>query len=698
MKVRQSAAGVSDETAPDFVERAYLDYAMAVILDRALPVLDDGLKPVQRRIIYAMSELGLSDQAKPKKSARTVGDVIGKFHPHGDGACYEAMVLMSQDFSYRYPLVDGHGNWGSVDDPKSFAAMRYTEARLTPYAKTLTEELGQGTVDWRPNFDNTLKEPTRLPARLPNVLLNGASGIAVGMSTDIPPHNLTEVVNACIAMLSKASITDAELYKHIPGPDFPGGGVICSDKRTIREAYDSGVGNIRVRANYKVDDDNIIITAIPYQVSTVRVIEQIAAQVRKKKLPLIRDLRDESTEADPVRIVITLKGKKVSADQLMAHLFATTDLERVCRINLNIIGPDGTPATTPLRQVLQQWLDSRLATVRRRLEWRLGCVNDRLEELEGFLIAYAHIDEIIKIIRRSDDPQPELMKAFNLSERQAHAILELKLRRLAKLEYVKVEEERKTLRAEKKEIDRVLEAKNSGPLKTLVKKELQDALDIHGDKRRTKISGSAPEASALNIEELGAAAPLSVVVSFGGWVRTVKGHVDEAKAKSYQYQGGDKFLALATTSSQSSVAFFDETGRCFCSSTAGLPSGKGYGEPLSNRFTLGGHIISASDAPTKSDGLILAVSKKGYMLAAPIASLPAAGHSKGKRLMKVGPKDKMVDAVCVPEGKTVLVNGRLFKYADLAKYTFASKGGVRGKMLPTGCQQSRKQKRIVVKD
>lgn len=732
-----SALEVAQVPAPEFVEGAYLDYAMTVILDRALPMIGDGLKPVQRRIIYAMSELGLSAQSKPKKSARTIGDVIGKFHPHGDGACYEAMVLMSQPFSYRYPLVDGHGNWGSIDDPKSFAAMRYTEARLTPYAKTLTDELGQGTVEWRPNFDNTLNEPAHLPAGLPNILLNGSSGIAVGMSTDIPPHNLAEVVDACIALLDKARLNDAELFKLIPGPDFPGGGVICSDKEALREAYATGTGNIRVRARYESAADGIVITEMPYQVSTVRVIEQIAEQVRKKKLPLVRDLRDESTETDPVRIVITPKGRKTSHDALMAHLFATTDLERVCRVNLNAIGLNGKPGVLPLGEMLREWLRFRLETVRKRLEWRLERVEERLEELAGFLIAYAHIDEVIKIIRESDDPQPALMKRFKLSERQAHAILELKLRRLAKLEYIKVKDEQAALREEQKKIGVTL--KSQARLKTLVKKELKAAVELYGDKRRTLIQPAALEAKALKLEDLSADEAMCVVVSRGGWVRAIKGEVAEPETLSYQ--SGDEFLVAVATTSKSPVVFFDETGQCFCAPVTSLPSGKGYGEPLSSRFALNGalaaavtganedelllvskvgdamrtsfgHLLSATSrkgkkvmnmadgvslaavTPAPPGGYAAAASDQGRVIAVPVSELPSLGRGKGNRLLKVHPPDeKVVSAVCVAAGQTLQVLAEK-KARSLELEDYVGKRGGRGRALPLKVLPKKRRRNI----
>ena len=455
----------------EFAEKAYLEYSMYVILDRALPNIGDGLKPVQRRIIYSMSELGLSAASKHKKSARTVGDVIGKYHPHGDSACYEAMVLMAQSFSYRYPLVDGQGNWGSTDDPKSFAAMRYTESRLTKYAKALLQELDQGTAEWVPNFDGTLKEPCVLPARLPNVLLNGGMGIAVGMSTDIPPHNLNEVVNACIHLLDNPKATVTDLCKHVKGPDYPTGAEIISDPKEIKEIYITGTGSIRMRAVYQKEDTDIVITALPHQVSGAKVLEQIAQQMHAKKLPMVQDLRDESDHENPIRIVITPRSNRIDIDDLMSHIFATTDLEKNYRANLNVIGIDGRPQVKNLRDLLKEWLEFRKDTVKKRLQWRLDKVAKRLHELEGLLIAYLNIDEVIKIIRNEDDPKAKLIKKFKLSDEQAEYILNLRLRNLAKIEEIKIKSEQKELTAERKSLEQTI--KSSARLKTLIKKELK---------------------------------------------------------------------------------------------------------------------------------------------------------------------------------------------------------------------------------
>jgi topoisomerase IV subunit A len=513
--------GVERLPLKEFTEKAYLDYSMYVILDRALPHISDGLKPVQRRIVYAMSELGLSSGQKPKKSARTVGDVIGKFHPHGDSACYEAMVLMAQSFSYRYPIIDGQGNWGAPDDPKSFAAMRYTEARLTAYASTLLAELGQGTSDWQPNFDGTLSEPVRLPARLPNLLLNGASGIAVGMSTDIPPHNLREVAAACIRLLEQPSATLDELLEEVRGPDFPTGAELVSAAADIRSIYETGNGTLRLRARWEREDGDIVVHALPWQVSGSKVLEQIAGQMRAKKLPMVEDLRDESDHENPIRLVIVPRSNRVDCDALMAHLFATTDLERTVRVNMNIIGLDGRPRVMDLRGLLVEWLEFRLQTVTRRLSHRLEKVEARLHVLEGLLIAYLNIDEVIRIIRGEDEPKPVLMATFGLSDLQAEAILELKLRHLAKLEEMKIRGEQDALAAERDGLQKVLGSK--ARLKRLVRDELAADAEKHGDERRTRIVQRAA-AQALDESALLPTEPVTIVLSERGWVRAAKGH------------------------------------------------------------------------------------------------------------------------------------------------------------------------------
>ncbi|MBM4217765.1 MAG: DNA topoisomerase IV subunit A, partial [Gammaproteobacteria bacterium] len=542
--------GVERQPLRAFTENAYLKYSMYVILDRALPAIGDGLKPVQRRIIYSMSELGLSAVSKHKKSARTVGDVIGRFHPHGDSACYEAMVLMAQPFAYRYPIVDGQGNWGSQDDPKSFAAMRYTEAKLTRYAEVLLKELGEGATDWVPNFDGTLEEPQVLPARLPNLLLNGTMGIAVGMATDIPPHNLREVAQACIHLLDEPEATTRALMKFVKGPDLPTGAEIVSPRSELIDFYEKGTGSFKARATYTIEDDCIVIEALPYQTSGSRVLEQIAEQMRAKKLPMVDDLRDESDHENPTRLVIVPKGRKFEAEQLMAHLFATTDLERNYRVNLNVIGLDGRPRVMGLRDTLTEWLEFRIATVERRLEWRLDKVSKRLHLLDGLLIAYLNLDEVIRIIRRDDEPKPVLMKRFKLSEEQAEAILETKLRHLAKLEEMKILGEQEELAKERDELEAILGKKKR--LRKLVGDELAADAEKYGDARRSKIV-EREAAQAIDETSLIANEAVTIVLSSGGWVRAAKGH--EIDPKSLQYKTGDAFQAAVRGMSLQQAVF-----------------------------------------------------------------------------------------------------------------------------------------------
>lgn len=562
-----------------FTERAYLDYSMYVILDRALPHIGDGLKPVQRRIIYAMSELGLSASSKHKKSARTVGDVIGKFHPHGDSACYEAMVLMAQDFSYRYPLIDGQGNWGSADDPKSFAAMRYTESRLTPYAKTLLRELGQGTVDWLPNFDGTLHEPAVLPARLPNLLLNGASGIAVGMSTDIPPHNIREVIAACIRLLEQPKASIEELCEHIAGPDYPTEAEIISSREELIKTYRTGNGQIRMRARYERENGDIVITALPHQVSGARILEQIAQQMQAKKLPMVEDLRDESDHEHPTRLVISSRSNRIDVTDLMSHLFATTDLERSYRVNLNVIGINGRPQVKDLRTLLNEWLTFRTETVRRRLQWRLDQVQKRLHILEGLLIAYLNIDEVIAIIRNEDDPKPVLIARFNLSGTQAEAVLELKLRHLAKLEEMKIRSEQDELSAERDNLTKLLGSKRR--LKHLVRDELLSDAEAYGDERRSPLA-ERQAAKAIDEAALIPAEPVTVILSQRGWVRAAKGH--EMDPRTLNFKAGDRYQSAARGRSNQLAVFLDSTGRSYTLAAHLLPSARGQGEPLSGRL------------------------------------------------------------------------------------------------------------------
>ena len=569
---------VEEQPLSEFTEKAYLDYSMYVILDRALPHIGDGLKPVQRRIIYAMSELGLSSASKHKKSARTVGDVLGKYHPHGDSACYESMVLMAQPFSYRYPLIDGQGNWGSQDDPKSFAAMRYTEARLAPMAKVLLQELEQGTVDWELNFDGTLHEPTVLPSRLPHVLLNGTTGIAVGMATDIPPHNLRELVDACVHLLDKPKATVADLMKFIKGPDYPTAAEVISTPDELESIYETGHGSVRMRAVYQKEDGNIVVSALPHQVSGSRIMEQIATQMQAKKLPMVEDLRDESDHQQAVRFVVVPRSNRVDVDALMGHLFATTDLEKTYRVNLNVIGLNGRPEVKDLPKILKEWLSFRLDTVRKRLEWRLAKVEKRLHILEGLLIAYLNIDEVIKIIRENDEPKPVLMKRFKLSDMQAEAILELKLRHLARLEEMKIRGEQDTLEAEAADLKKTLGSK--ARMKTLVKKELLADAETYGDDRRSPIV-TRDAAQAMDMSDLIPNEPVTVVLSHKGWVRAAKGH--EVDPRSLNYKSGDQFQDSARGRSNQPAMFLDSTGRVYSVASHGLPSARSLGEPLAGR-------------------------------------------------------------------------------------------------------------------
>jgi topoisomerase-4 subunit A len=585
----------------EFTEKAYLDYSMYVILDRALPHIGDGLKPVQRRIIYAMSELGLKATAKFKKSARTVGDVLGKFHPHGDMACYEAMVLMAQPFSYRYPLIEGQGNWGSPDDPKSFAAMRYTESRLSPYAEVLLGELADGTVDWLPNFDGTLQEPSMLPARVPSVLLNGTTGIAVGMATDIPPHNLREVVSAVIHLIDNPSATLTDLCHLIEGPDFPTEAEIITPRKEIKAMYRTGNGSLRMRAVYTIENEEIVVTALPHQVSGAKVLEQIAEQMQAKKLPLVSDLRDESDHENPTRLVIIPRSNRIDTEALMAHLFATTDLERTYRVNLNMIGLNGRPQVKGLLEILTEWLEYRLATVKRRLQHRLDIVSHRLHILAGLLIAYLNLDEVIEIIRKEDKPKPVLMKRFKISEEQAEAILEIKLRHLARLEEIQIKGEQKELKAEQDDIEKTLAS--SARLKKLVRKELEADQEKFGDERRSPIV-SRKEAQAMSETEILATEPVTVVLSRKGWIRAAKGH--DVDPTSLGYKAGDEFLASVLGRSNQASIFIDSTGRAYSLPTHTLPSARGQGEPLSGRLN--------PPPGTEFTGLMIGENENQYLL------------------------------------------------------------------------------------
>src|SRR5271155_4104224 len=644
--------GVEREPLKAFAERAYLDYSMYVILDRALPHLGDGLKPVQRRITYAMSELGLAAGAKHKKSARTVGDVIGKFHPHGDSACYEAMVHMAQEFSYRYPIVDGQGNWGSTDDPKSFAAMRYTESRLTRYADLLLDELDAATVEWVPNFDGSLEEPTLLPARVPNLLLNGGSGIAVGMATDIPPHNLREVVNACVALLDDPELTTRKIMAHVKGPDLPTGAEIVSPRADLVQMYETGNGSFKARATYDIEDGEIVIDTLPFQVSGSKVLEQIAAQMQQKKLPMVEDLRDESDHENPTRLVIVPKSNRVDTAALMAHLFATTDLERNYRVNLNVIGLDGRPRVMGLKELLLEWLEFRKTTVTRRLKHRHDKVSARLHILDGLLIAYLNLDEVIRIVRREDEPKPVLIKRFKLSATQAEAIRETKLRHLARLEEMKIREEQKALAEERDEIDRILKSK--ARLTKLVREELQQDAEEYGDARRTKLV-EREAAQAISEVNLLSSEPTTVVLSRLGWVRAAKGHDIDARALSYK--SGDEFQAAAKGRNLQQAVFIDSTGRAYSLDAHQLPAARGYGEPLSGSVDPpDGATFAAVLIGEPTDAWLLA-SDAGYGFAVKLSEM-FARNKKGKSVLKVPENAKVLPAQPLGnrEALTIFVN------------------------------------------
>ena len=619
------------ETQPliDFTEKAYLNYSMSVILDRALPHIADGLKPVQRRIIYAMSELGLKSTAKYKKSARTVGDVLGKFHPHGDMACYEAMVLMAQNFSYRYPLVDGQGNWGSIDNPKSFAAMRYTEARLTTYTETLLSELLKGTVDWSLNFDGTLEEPTLLPARLPNLLLNGASGIAVGMATDVLPHNLTEVANACIHLLDHPNATLEEIMQWIKGPDFPTAAEIVASKKDLIDIYQTGQGSIRMRCAYEHEKDRIIITALPYRVSSAKVLEQIAQQMLEKKLPTIVDLLDESDHETPTRLSIMLRSNRVNVDELMAHLFATTSLENVYRVNFNVIGISGRPQIKNLIALLKEWLNFRIKTVQKRLTHRLEQVNNRLHVLDGFLIAYLNVDQVIHIIRKSDDPKKELIKNFKLTHVQVNAILEIKLRQLAKLEEIKIRGEQNEISKEKKLLQTLLASKSK--LKTLIKNELKTDAEQYGDKRRSPIV-ERQAAKAMCFTKQIPADPMTVILSKKGWIRAAKGH--DIAGATLNYRTGDAFLMQVNTKSNALVIILDSTGRTYSLAVHILPSARGAGEPLTRFLTPQPNTSFQNMLAGQADDYVLLASDMGYGFITALKNLYCKNKS-GKSVVKI---------------------------------------------------------------
>ena len=613
----------------EYTEKAYLDYSMYVILDRALPHISDGLKPVQRRIIYAMSELGLKASSKFKKSARTVGDVIGKFHPHGDSACYEAMVLMAQDFSYRYPLVDGQGNWGSMDDPKSFAAMRYTESKLTAYADVLLSEVEQGTVEWLPNFDGTLEEPKLLPARLPKILLNGTTGIAVGMATDIPPHNLKEVASACIRLLDAPKSSVLELCKHIKGPDFPTNAEIISSKTSIREIYKTGYGSIKARAVWCEEDGNIVITAIPYQSSGNKILEQIASQMQSKKLPMIDDLRDESDHENPTRLVLVPRSNRVDLEELMLHLFATTDLERSYRVNLNIIGLDGRPQVKDLKVILKEWIQYRTETVRKRLQFRLDNVTSSIHILAGLMIAYLNIDKIIKIIRKEEKPKNILMKNFKLSDIQADAILNLRLRRLAKLEELKIKADLGNLKKEKKELEAILKSKQR--LKTVIKKEIETDAKLFADDRQSEIK-EAKEAKVIDEKSLITSEPVTIVLSEKGWVRAAKGH--DIDPTSLNYKSGDNFKQMSQGKTNQLAVFIDSSGRCYSLPSHSLPSARSFGEPVSARLTPPDGVSFEGVMTGTPDTVYLLAADSGYGFMIKLKDIYTKNRN-GKLILKV---------------------------------------------------------------
>ncbi len=654
--------GIEQIELRHYTQNAYLNYSMYVINDRALPNLCDGLKPVQRRIVYAMSELGLKASAKFKKSARTIGDVIGKFHPHGDSACYEAMVLMAQSFTYRYPLVDGQGNWGSQDDPKSFAAMRYTESRLQNYADILLAELGQGTVEWKPNFDGTLEEPEILPARLPNVLLNGGSGIAVGMATDIPPHNLREVASACVHLLENPKASVAEICKHIKGPDFPTEAELITPAAEIRELYQTGRGSLKARATYVIENGEIVINALPYQVSGAKVLEQIAAQMQKKKLPMVVDLRDESDHENPTRIVIVPRSNRIDQDSVMSHLFSTTDLEKNYRVNFNMIGINKRPQVKDIATLLTEWLQFRTVTVRRRLQNRLDKILDRLHILEGLLIAFLNIDEVIKIIRKEDKPKPALMKAFSLSERQAEAILELKLRQLAKLEEIKIKTEQKELSEERKTLEALL--KSATKLKQFIKAEIIADAEKFGDARRTPLV-EREEAKAFSEVELISTEPVTIVLSERGWVRAAKGHdVDPA---ALQYKSGDSFKLAAYGKSSQLAIFMDSTGKAYSLPAHSLPSARGQGEPLSGRVTAPSGASFKGVIIGEDERDVLLASDAGYGFVAKIGDLTSKNKT-GKNILRLPKGAEVLPALVVNDYEKDLIiavtnEGRMLMFA-----------------------------------
>ncbi|WP_295515894.1 DNA topoisomerase IV subunit A [uncultured Stenotrophomonas sp.] len=722
----------------EYAERAYLDYSMYVVLDRALPFIGDGLKPVQRRIIYSMSELGLNAASKPKKSARTVGDVIGKYHPHGDSACYEALVLMAQPFSYRYPLIEGQGNFGSSDDPKSFAAMRYTESKLTPIAEVLLGELGQGTTDWAPNFDGTLQEPTWMPARLPHLLLNGTTGIAVGMATDVPPHNLNEIVSALLHLLDDPDASVRDLCEHVKGPDYPSTAEIITPANDLRTMYETGNGSVRARATFTKEANNVVVTALPFQVSPSKVIEQIAAQMRAKKLPWLEDVRDESDHANPVRVVLVPRSNRVDADQLMGHLFATTDMERSYRVNLNVIGLDGRPQVKNLKMLLSEWLAFRSTTVTRRLQHRLQKVERRLHLLEGLLVAFLNLDEVIHIIRTEDEPKAALIARFGLSEDQADYILETKLKQLARLEEMKIRGEQDELAKEREKILGILESK--AKLKKLIRDELTADARKFGDARRSPLV-QRQAAQAIDETELVPSEPMTVVLSEKGWIRAAKGH--DIDASTLSYRDGDALQGSVRARSTQQVAFLDSEGRAYSTPVHTLPSARGNGEPLTGRFSpapgtsfvtlasaepdarfvlasshgygfvtrfenligrnkagkamlnlsSGSSVLTPSAVANVATDRIVAVTSSGNLLAIAANDLPELDKGKGNKIIEI-PKAKLatervVAIVAISPGQTLQVRSGQrtmgLKFNELDAYLGAR--ATRGHLLPRGWQK-----------
>lgn len=724
-----------NRSVAEFTEQAYLNYAMYVIMDRALPHISDGLKPVQRRIVYAMSELGLKHSGKPKKSARTVGDVLGKYHPHGDSACYEAMVLMAQPFSYRYPFIEGQGNWGSPDDPKSFAAMRYTEAKLSQYSEVLLSELGQGTCDWQDNFDGSMKEPVTLPARIPNILLNGTTGIAVGMATDIPPHNLREVVKGTIALIRNPNLSDDKVAEYIPAPDLPTKAEIITPPEELLKIQSTGRGSYRMRSVYSIEKNEIVITDLPYQVSGSKVISQIADQMQAKKLPLVSDVRDESDHQNPTRLVIVLRSNRIDAEAVMSHLFATTDLESSYRVNMNMIGADGRPQVKSIRRILLEWIEIRKETVTRRLQYHLNKIEKRLHILGGLIIAYLNIDEVIRIIREEEQPKAELMSRFNIDDIQAEAILELKLRHLARLEEMEMRREQEELEAKAALIREQLA--NPESLKALIINELKDDAKKYGDDRRSPIVHRA-EATAMSEQDFMPADPVTVVLSEAGWIRSAKGH--EVDAENLNFRAGDQYLSHAQGKSNQRVYVLDESGRSYALAINSLPSARGLGEPLSSKLSPASGIGFKQVFIADDEAEVIALSSKGYgfktqakqldtnakagkafltlpekatvmpltsvdqathlalltstgrLLILELSELPILNKGKGNKLIQLEEKDQIVfmTRLTLDEILQVVAGQQQLKLKgdDLQKYI--GKRASKGQLLPRGYQKANK--------